>query len=252
LDFDYPTSAALAVQLAAELVETYRDARRKVRSRPVFIASARLIAAERRKCLTLTLRQPSMLTGMSIPPTTHQTGQPAIRVRGMEKSFKDVKVLRGVDIDVARGSIFALLGGQLVDPDRPAVLRVVVGERFLGQRGRADRGLVGEVVAAAGHDHHLLTAHKLRGSSPLTCIAPDVPPLCGGGTSGVRSTAWLEGADDLEVLVDEDVVRPVDADVVDLVLTVAQLHDTVDDAARVGGQRGFRRLVRRRSADDRP
>jgi hypothetical protein len=109
-----------------------------------------------------------------------------------------------------------------------------------------------EVVVAVGHYHDLLTAKKLRGSSPLTCIAPDVPPLSGGGTSGVRSTAWLEGADDLEVLVDEDVVRPVDADVVDLVLTVAQLHDTVDDAARVGGQRGFRRLVRRRSADDRP
>ena len=40
----------------------------------------------------------------------------------------------------------------------------------------------------------------------------------------------LVGADDLEVLVDEDVVRPVDTDVVDLVLAVAQLHDTVDDA----------------------
>jgi hypothetical protein len=34
----------------------------------------------------------------------------------------------------------------------------------------------------------------------------------------------LLGADDLEVLVDEDVVRPGDADVVDLVLAAAQLH----------------------------
>src|SRR5437660_1388432 len=62
----------------------------------------------------------------------------------------------------------------------------------------------------------------------------------------------LVGADDLEVLVDEDVVRPVDADVVDLVLAVAQLHNTVDDAPRVGGQRSFRRLIRCRSAHDRP
>ena len=54
----------------------------------------------------------------------------------------------------------------------------------------------------------------------------------------------LEGADDLEVLADEDVVRPVDADVVGLVLAVAQLHNTVDDAPRVGGQRSFRRLIR--------
>ena len=61
----------------------------------------------------------------------------------------------------------------------------------------------------------------------------------------------LVSADDLEVLVDEDVVRPVDADVVDLVLAVAQLHHTVDDASLVGGQRRFRRLIRGRSADDR-
>jgi ABC-2 type transport system ATP-binding protein len=37
---------------------------------------------------------------------------PAIRVRGLEKSFKDVRVLAGVDFDVARGSIFALLGSN--------------------------------------------------------------------------------------------------------------------------------------------
>jgi ABC-2 type transport system ATP-binding protein len=36
----------------------------------------------------------------------------AIQVRGLEKSFKDVHVLRGVDFDVARGSIFALLGSN--------------------------------------------------------------------------------------------------------------------------------------------
>ena len=53
----------------------------------------------------------------------------------------------------------------------------------------------------------------------------------------------LVGADHLEVLVDEDVVRPVDPDVVDLVLAVAQLHDTVDDSAWIGRQRGFGRLI---------
>ncbi|WP_280380685.1 ABC transporter ATP-binding protein [Nocardia wallacei] len=36
----------------------------------------------------------------------------AIRVRGLEKSYKEVKVLRGVDFDVERGSIFALLGSN--------------------------------------------------------------------------------------------------------------------------------------------
>jgi ABC-2 type transport system ATP-binding protein len=37
---------------------------------------------------------------------------PAIRVRGLEKSYPKVPVLRGVDFDVARGSVFALLGSN--------------------------------------------------------------------------------------------------------------------------------------------
>ncbi|MBE8517090.1 ATP-binding cassette domain-containing protein [Amycolatopsis sp. H6(2020)] len=36
----------------------------------------------------------------------------AIQVRGLEKSYKELHVLRGVDFDVARGSIFALLGSN--------------------------------------------------------------------------------------------------------------------------------------------
>ncbi|WP_314214390.1 ATP-binding cassette domain-containing protein [Pseudarthrobacter equi] len=38
--------------------------------------------------------------------------EPAIRVRGIGKSFKDLHVLRGVDFDVAPGTIFALLGSN--------------------------------------------------------------------------------------------------------------------------------------------
>src|SRR5580698_1858243 len=42
------------------------------------------------------------------------TAQPAqaIRVQGLEKSYPKLRVLRGVDFDVARGSIFALLGSN--------------------------------------------------------------------------------------------------------------------------------------------
>ncbi|MGA5302521.1 ABC transporter ATP-binding protein [Nucisporomicrobium flavum] len=36
----------------------------------------------------------------------------AIRIQGLQKSFKDTKVLRGVDLEVSRGSIFALLGSN--------------------------------------------------------------------------------------------------------------------------------------------
>ncbi len=37
---------------------------------------------------------------------------PAIQVQGLEKSYGKLEVLRGVDFDVARGSIFALLGSN--------------------------------------------------------------------------------------------------------------------------------------------
>jgi ABC-2 type transport system ATP-binding protein len=44
--------------------------------------------------------------------TARTTSEPAIRVRDLEKSYKELRVLRGVDFDVARGSIFALLGSN--------------------------------------------------------------------------------------------------------------------------------------------
>jgi ABC-2 type transport system ATP-binding protein len=44
--------------------------------------------------------------------TAQPTAGAAIRVRGLEKSYGKLEVLRGVDFDVARGSIFALLGSN--------------------------------------------------------------------------------------------------------------------------------------------
>ncbi|MFI5894956.1 ABC transporter ATP-binding protein [Actinoplanes sp. NPDC051513] len=49
---------------------------------------------------------------MTNPPATDQAPGPAIHVRGLEKSYKELHVLRGVDLDIARGSIFALLGSN--------------------------------------------------------------------------------------------------------------------------------------------
>jgi ABC-2 type transport system ATP-binding protein len=43
---------------------------------------------------------------------TTEAQVPAIRVQDLEKSYKDLHVLRGVDFDVTRGSIFALLGSN--------------------------------------------------------------------------------------------------------------------------------------------
>ncbi len=44
--------------------------------------------------------------------TADQAQAAAIHVQGLEKSYKTLEVLRGVDFDVARGSIFALLGSN--------------------------------------------------------------------------------------------------------------------------------------------
>jgi ABC-2 type transport system ATP-binding protein len=44
--------------------------------------------------------------------TPQLTAGPAIHVQGLTKSYKTLEVLRGVDFDVARGSIFALLGAN--------------------------------------------------------------------------------------------------------------------------------------------
>jgi ABC-2 type transport system ATP-binding protein len=53
-----------------------------------------------------------MLAVMSVPPPTSQGQEPAIQVQGLGKSYKELRVLRGVDFEVARGSIFALLGSN--------------------------------------------------------------------------------------------------------------------------------------------
>jgi hypothetical protein len=68
----------------------------------------------------------------------------------------------------------------------------------------------------------VVVAFWRKGDKDIWCRAGPVGRrvgLCPGLNTQVPTR--LVGADDLEVLVDEDVVGPVDADVVDLVLSVA-------------------------------
>ena len=53
-----------------------------------------------------------MLAVMNIPPATNRVQGPPIHVQGLEKSYKELRVLRGVDFEVAPGSVFALLGSN--------------------------------------------------------------------------------------------------------------------------------------------
>ncbi len=44
--------------------------------------------------------------------TATSAEEPAIRVHGLTKSYSELEVLRGVDFEIARGRIFALLGSN--------------------------------------------------------------------------------------------------------------------------------------------
>jgi ABC-2 type transport system ATP-binding protein len=70
--------------------------------------------------------------------------EPAIRVRGLEKSYRDVAVLRGVDLDVADGAIVALLGAN--GAGKTTLIRI------LSTLARADGGTA--VVAGADVRSH--------------------------------------------------------------------------------------------------
>ena len=67
--------------------------------------------------------------------TAQPTAGPAIRVQGLVKSFNKLEVLRGVDFDVAPGSIFALLGSN--GAGKTTVVRI------LSTLLRADAGTAG-------------------------------------------------------------------------------------------------------------
>jgi ABC-2 type transport system ATP-binding protein len=72
--------------------------------------------------------------------TTQATSGTAIRVQGVEKSYGKLDVLRGVDFDVARGSIFALLGSN--GAGKTTVVKI------LSTLLKADAG----TAVVAGHD----------------------------------------------------------------------------------------------------
>ena len=79
--------------------------------------------------------------------TAQPTAGPAIRVQGLEKSYKELHVLRGVDFDVAPGSIFALLG-----PNGAGKTTMV---RILSTLLRPDAG----TATVSGYD---VTTHPIR------------------------------------------------------------------------------------------
>ncbi len=80
---------------------------------------------------------------------------PSVSVKGLEKSYNDLHVLRGVDFDVARGSIFALLGSN--GAGKTTVVKI------LSTLLKADAG----TATVDGFDVHTQSA-KVRESLSLT------------------------------------------------------------------------------------
>ena len=96
-----------------------------------------------------------MLVDMTTPTRTQRVAERAIHVHGLTKSFADVEVLRGVDLDVAPGSIVALLGSN--GAGKTTTIRI------LATLLKADSG----TATVNGYDV-VTQAHDVRASISLT------------------------------------------------------------------------------------
>jgi len=134
---------------------------------------------------------------------------PAIRVAGIEKSFKDVQVLRGVDFDVASGSIFALLGSN--GAGKTTVVRILstllaadAGSASVnGFDVQAEAGKVRESISLTGQfaavdeilsgRENLVLVAKLRHLKNPRAIADDLLARFSLTEAGSRRAATYSG-----------------------------------------------------------
>jgi ABC-2 type transport system ATP-binding protein len=133
----------------------------------------------------------------------------AIRVEGLEKSFKDLHVLRGVDFEVAPGSIFALLGSNgagkttvvrilstllKLDAGEVTVNGLDVATQPLEVRGSIS--LTGQFAAVddmlTGHENLVLVG-KLRHLDNPGALADDLLAQFGLTDAGSRRVATYSG-----------------------------------------------------------
>jgi len=150
-----------------------------------------------------------MLARMSIPPAVNRAERPAIQVHGLEKSYRELRVLRGVDFEVARGSIFALLGSN--GAGKTTVVRIlstllradagmarVSGFDVAAQAAgvRASISLTGQFAAVdevlSGRENLILVA-RLRHLKDPGAIADDLLRRFSLSEAGLRRAATYSG-----------------------------------------------------------
>jgi len=145
---------------------------------------------------------------LAVVSITQATG-PAIHVRGLEKSYKELRVLRGVDLDVARGSIFALLGSNgagkttvvkilstLLAPDRGTARVNGFDVATQGADVRESISLTGQFAAVdeilSGRENLVLVA-RLRHLKDTGAIADDLLRRFSLTEAGARRVATYSG-----------------------------------------------------------
>lgn len=141
--------------------------------------------------------------------TKPQVDEPAIHVQGLEKSYGQLHVLRGVDFDVARGSIFALLGSNgagktTVVNILSTLLRADAGTAGVNGFDIATRAadvrqsisLTGQFAAVddilTGRENLVLVA-RLRHLAHVEAIADDLLGRFSLTDAGVRRVATYSG-----------------------------------------------------------
>jgi ABC-2 type transport system ATP-binding protein len=140
---------------------------------------------------------------------TDHVETPAIAVRGVQKSFADVHVLRGVDLEIARGSIVALLGSNgsgkttmvkilstLLKADAGTVLVNGHDVAAHGTQVRESISLTGQFTAVdeilTGRENLVLVA-RLRRQRDRRRVAEDLLARFSLTDAGDRSVATYSG-----------------------------------------------------------
>jgi ABC-2 type transport system ATP-binding protein len=98
--------------------------------------------------------------------------EPAVRVRGLVKSYGNVRAVGGIDLDIRRGEIFALLGpngaGKTTTVEilegyrKPDSGEVRVLGRDPGSQRAQLKSQIGIVLQSAGVEHYLTVAESLQ------------------------------------------------------------------------------------------
>jgi ABC-2 type transport system ATP-binding protein len=137
------------------------------------------------------------------------SGSAAIQVQGLKKAYGEVAALRGVDLEVERGAIFALLGSN--GAGKTTLIRIlstllradagsaaVCGHDVMtGAAGvRASISLTGQFAAVdeilTGHENLVLVA-RLRHLPDPKAIADELLARFGLGEAGSRRAATYSG-----------------------------------------------------------